>query len=325
MKSANCKLQTGRAERGLYWDRAWSLVDGCMPCDRECEHCWAAAAAAMRGFQHHPIIRQRYAGLTSAGQFNGTIRLRGDLFELPLRARKPGTWAVWTDLFHNQVPDAFLKRALATMAIAERHRFLICTKRPDLAAIWHLDPTLRTTDWLVRKWGRDVAWPPVTVAIGTTVGHQAAAWRIAELMQCPAALRFLSIEPLLESLSLRDALVPDSSAAVCRCGHGHGFSRCDNYGGIAAQCHVRGCGCRRFQSVHGIGWAVVGCESGPGRRPCPLTAVRGVVRQLRDCCVRIWIKQLDLGSRVVNRLADFPWDLRIRERPEWFFGPESSP
>jgi protein gp37 len=301
------------SDRGLYWDQLWALAEGCTALGRECD-----------------------------------FRMREDLLDLPLGAR-PRTWSIGTDLFHERVPSSFLFRAWAAMAIARRHRFLVCTERPLAAAAWYQTPVKSTTKWIMREAIRDVGhrlcaerpkiyaaversiadwefggtgapWPLPNVAIGTTIGHQRPASRIAELMEFPAALRFLSIEPLLEKVSLRNCLIPSSRAAVCRCGHGHGFTRCENYGSVAPECHIAGCDCRRFQSVHGIGWAVIGCESGPRRRPCALEWVYDLVEQLRDCGARIWIKQLDLGGRVVNRLEDFPEDLRLRETPEWFFG-----
>ena len=151
------------ADKGRYWEKGWRIVEGCTPCSPGCQHCWALAME--RRFRRSP------------GE--GCIRLREDRLEEPLRRRKPTAYAVWNDLFHEQVPDDFILRAFEVMREAKRHTFLVLTKRSDH---WHILKTVESPNiWLgmtaenIDAWTTRVYWgPPV--------------WR------------WLSLEPLLERL-----------------------------------------------------------------------------------------------------------------------------
>jgi protein gp37 len=72
----------------------------------------------------------------------------------------------------------------------------------------------------------------------------------------------------------------------------------------------------RVPGTEALSWVIVGCESGPGRRPCAIKWVRDIVAW---CCwngVKVWVKQLEIGGKVTSDFAQFPEDLRIQERPE---------
>lgn len=69
-------------------------------------------------------------------------------------------------------------------------------------------------------------------------------------------------------------------------------------------------------ALTGVEWLVVGCESGPGARPCPLEWVEGVVEQCQSARVPVYVKQIRIGSRVVHDPAQFPAHLRLRQYPE---------
>ena len=62
-------------------------------------------------------------------------------------------------------------------------------------------------------------------------------------------------------------------------------------------------------------WVVVGCESGPRRRPCKVELVESVVAQCQEAGVAVFVKQLDLGGKVVTDIEKFPEELRIRQVP----------
>jgi protein gp37 len=71
----------------------------------------------------------------------------------------------------------------------------------------------------------------------------------------------------------------------------------------------------RFPSMGGIGWVVVGCESGPRRRECKIEWVRSIVQQCKDAGVACFVKQLQIDGKVVHDMSLFPEDLRVRELP----------
>ena len=155
---------------GRYWDKAWSLVEGCTPVSLACNHCWLATMEHRYGArkiasycQDCPLYPLRQGlcdtdvegsivdgtatGYTkhvpspftdSSGRFNGTVRIREDRLDLPLETRKPTVFAIWSDLFHEKVPDAFIEKALNAVYEAKQHTFLILTKRPERLASFML-------------------------------------------------------------------------------------------------------------------------------------------------------------------------------------------
>lgn len=152
-------------------DATWNPVTGCTKVSQGCKHCYAERLA------------KRLQAMGSARYRNGfAVTLHPEVLELPLRWRKPQRIFVNSmgDLFHPAVPDAFLAAVFAVMARAPWHRFQVLTKRPERAA--------QLADRL--------PWPP-HVWLGTSVESAAVVDRIQWLTRCPAAVRFLSCEPLL--------------------------------------------------------------------------------------------------------------------------------
>lgn len=130
-------------DKGRYWDKALSLVSGCTPCSPGCDHCWAASlehrtgARISKGFEgsfsDNTICGHRVHTpsplTTSKRQFNRKIILHPERLDIPLKRKKPTVYAVWNDLFHEDVPFDFIDVAYNTMAQATQHTYLILTKR----------------------------------------------------------------------------------------------------------------------------------------------------------------------------------------------------
>jgi len=145
-------------------------------------------------------------------------------------------------------------------------------------------------------------WPGVlpNVWLGASVEDQKwADIRIPALLETPAAVRFLSAEPLLGEINLRQAVIPMGSE------RGHGLT--------ASYVHGSGC-CDRF---HGIDWVIVGGESGRRSRPMDLQWASQLVTQCRDASVPVFVKQLGsaFGPRKGADMATWPLNLRVREFP----------
>jgi len=159
----------------IEWTEAtWNPVTGCTKVSPGCKHCYAERMAKRLQAMGQP----RYAD-----GFRPT--LQEDLVELPLRWRKPRLIFVnsMSDLFHDAVSLEFIRRVFEVMAQAEQHKFQVLTKRADrLAAI-----------------GSRLPWPD-NVWMGVSVETEAYIPRIARLRSVPAAVRFLSLEPLLGPL-----------------------------------------------------------------------------------------------------------------------------
>jgi protein gp37 len=149
-------------------------------------------------------------------------------------------------VFHARVGDGFVRDLFEVMAGTPQHTYQVLTKRPDRA--------LRLAGSL--PWPRNV-WLGVSAE-----DQRRAEFRIPVLLRIPAAVRFVSLEPLLGPIDLKRAVWTMGSE------RGHGLT--------ASFVHAGDC-CRRF---HGIDWVITGGESGPGARPMhPTWAL-----DLRDSC-----------------------------------------
>lgn len=246
-------------------DTTWNPVTGCTPVSPGCTNCYAAQLAATR-LKHLPAY-EGLATVNSRGQgvFNGTIKLHEDKLILPLKWRKPRRIFVnsMSDLFHESVPFEFIDKVFAVMALCPQHTFQVLTKRPERMAEYTSGVGLvggpegrrvrifNAADGLTVSDLRydDVPWPLPNVWLGTSVENQETAdQRIPHLQRCPAAVRFLSCEPLLSGVDI---------AYSC-------FNGADSFG-----------------ELPGIHLVIVGGESGPNARPMhPDWA-----RSLRDQCV----------------------------------------
>ncbi len=152
-------------------DATWNPVTGCSKISPGCKHCYAERLTKRLQAMGNP----RYA--------NGfSVTLHPDQLWLPLRWRQPRRIFVnsMSDLFHEDVPEDFIHQTFAVMRRAEWHSFQILTKRASRLAVV----------------GPRLPWPP-NVWIGVSVESEPYVTRIAHLATIPAAVRFLSLEPLL--------------------------------------------------------------------------------------------------------------------------------
>jgi protein gp37 len=175
----------------------------------------------MRANNPNEKVKVRNEGLTEKGCFNGQVRLNHEFLDLPLRVKKPTVFAVWNDLFHEDVPFDFIDHAFAFMALCPQHTFLVLTKRPERMSeyisisgrydaiikqlnrgyVWELPS--RTVLRLAVNAPRSDKWPLPNIWLGTTAENQQTAdKRIPILLQTPAAVRFVSCEPMLGPVDL---------------------------------------------------------------------------------------------------------------------------
>ena len=161
----------------IEWTEAtWNPVTGCVEVSPGCAHCYAKTfAERFRGVPGHPYER------------GFDLQLRPERLEQPLRWKKPKSIFVnsMSDLFHKDVPEDYIREVFEVMRIADQHRFQVLTKRS--ARLLKLAPSL--------PWPRNV-W------MGVSVESQRFACRVDDLREVPAAVRFLSCEPLLGALDL---------------------------------------------------------------------------------------------------------------------------
>jgi len=152
-------------------DSTWNPVTGCTKVSPGCKLCYAERMAKRLQGMGQPRYRNGFA-----------TTLQEDLLEVPLGWAKPRRVFVnsMSDLFHEAVPETFIAQVFSVMERASQHVFQVLTKRADRLA--SLAPAL--------------PWPS-NVWMGVSVESADYTWRIARLRRVPAAVRFLSVEPLL--------------------------------------------------------------------------------------------------------------------------------
>lgn len=289
-------------QSAIEWtDATWNPVTGCSKVSPGCAHCYAETVA-LRFWptQYRPVLTDSGKSIDSISTShhedylaNGFARPREftdvmcheDRLDQPLRWRKPRRVFVnsMSDLFHESVPDQFIVDIFGIMALAHWHTFQILTKRPDrmrafLAAGDHgivrqfmllqqnggtsTRPVFRALD-IKRRDNIEWRWPLPNVWLGVSVENQHFAdERIPLLLNTPAAVRFVSAEPLLGDVSLLRYLRapgPPNAPASRR-----------NY----------------------LDWVIVGGESGRDARPFNLAWARALIFQCKLASVPCFMKQL---------------------------------
>ncbi len=160
----------------IEWTQAtWNPVTGCSKVSAGCKNCYAERLAA------------RLQAMGNARYRNGfRVTLHPDLIELPKRWREPRLIFVnsMSDLFHEHVPEEFIQRVFGTMHDCPQHTFQILTKRSAR----------------LRKLAGNLDWP-ANIWMGVSVEDARVMQRIADLQAVPAAVRFLSCEPLIGPLN----------------------------------------------------------------------------------------------------------------------------
>lgn len=224
------------ARSHIEWtEMTWNPVTGCTKVSQGCKHCYAERMAR----RLHAMGSPRYK--------NGfRVTLHEDVIDAPRRWREPRLIFVnsMSDLFHEQIPLDFIERVFATMKDCPQHTFQVLTKRSER----------------LRELSSRLTWPP-NVWMGVSIENADVLARAADLATVPAAVRFLSCEPLLGPL---DDL-----------------------------------------PLTGIGWVIVGGESGPFARPMRSEWVQSIRKQCRRHDVPFFFKQWggrrkDLTGRELN-------------------------
>ena len=168
------------AESSIEWtEHTWNPVTGCTKLSPGCKHCYAETMA------------KRLTAMGAAGYENGfTLTLHPERLDQPTRRTKPTTYFVnsMSDLFHEEVPDAFIDQVLDVCRQTPQHTYQVLTKRGDRLPSFFETRVVPSNVWL----GVSVEDKKYGVP------------RIAQLRQVAADVRFLSIEPLLEDVGQLD-------------------------------------------------------------------------------------------------------------------------
>jgi protein gp37 len=286
-------------------DATWNPVTGCSVVSPGCTNCYAMKLAGTR-LQHHPSR----AGLTrdtKAGPvWTGAVRLNEQWLSQPLRWRRPRRVFVCAhgDLFHESVPDEWIDRVFAVMALAPQHTFQVLTKRAERMRAYFVDQHMRlgaVHDEVIelRHCLRDAAerptpasvvesWPLPNIWLGVSAEDQArASQRIPDLLATPAAVRFVSAEPLLGPIDLECL---DLTFVESREKEPSGLVSVSALDGIHFDCEGA------VSGVYGnpdprLDWVIVGGESGHDARPMQVDWARSLRDQCAAAGVPFFFKQ----------------------------------
>ncbi len=277
--------------------RTWNPTQGCAIKSEGCRNCYA-----MRQARRFAGPGKPFDGLVNlkTGKWTGKARLAAHKLTEPLGWRQPSTVFVdsMSDLFYEKFTNEEIAAVFGVMAACPQHTFQILTKRPDRMRQWftwiadqgpdidNYDPTalacwdfakaaIATTGAAIESsvWnsemmdrGHLIKWALANVWLGVSVENQDAAdERIMELLRTPAAVRFLSCEPLLGPVDLA-AASPNDRSLVCD-----------------------------------LDWIIAGAESGPGARACGVSWLRSLRDQCREARIPFFLKQAtQAGSEAVG-------------------------
>lgn len=316
-------------------DATWNPIVGCSIVSPGCTHCYAMkmaarienidAAKAMERYRHiaagfldYGTEQQRadalkalqptthYAGTTQASKagavWTGKVAPAPDhILTEPLRWKKPRRIFVNSmgDLFHEDVPDEWIDRVFAVMALSPQHTFQVLTKRAKRMRAYlsgfECDGARRLN--VADAAGRmmedgdnahdEVAnanWPLPNVWLGVSAERQQEAnERVPDLLMTPAAVRFVSAEPLLGLIDFNAICYRDEDAEI-RVNALTAEAWVDNSDSAAAYSN-------EADGVTGLDWIIVGGESGPGARPMHPAWARSIRDQCQAAGVPFFFKQ----------------------------------
>ena len=175
------------AKTSIEWATdVWNPITGCTKISPGCKNCYM--------FRLYP--RLKGMGVKGYEEDPDVLQLVPERLRHPLRWQRPRRVFVnsMSDMFHEHVPDSYIREMFKVMTKAHLHIFQILTKRPERADSWWFDNKGR--------FGVDLKWPD-NIWIGTSVENDRYAFRMNYLSRLPAKIRFVSAEPLIDELDIR--------------------------------------------------------------------------------------------------------------------------
>lgn len=307
---------------GITWtDATWNPVTGCTKVSQGCKHCYAEREWVR--LSANPKATAYY------GRAFTDVACHEDRLDQPLRWKRPRMIFVnsMSDLFHEDVPDTFIDKVFAVMALAEQHVFQVLTKRPERM---HAYLTSKNRADIIGEKAMPIVskndfglleWPIKNVWLGVSVEDQATAdERIPPLLQTPAAVRWVSAEPLLNKIDLTHLELDPFNYYNALTGDTIMLNR------------------TIIPMENTLSWVVVGGESGNSARALNAQFLYALVSQCKAAGTPVFVKQLgyrfidldnalygagietaDKNRKLINRagadMNEWPEDLRVREWP----------
>lgn len=290
---------------GISWTTStWNPVTGCDRVSPGCDHCYALTLAKRLKAMGNPKYQADGDPRTSGPGFGVTVHPAA--LEIPLRWRDPRMVFVNSmgDLFHDKVPDEFIARVFAIMAHTPRHTYQVLTKRHARmrsllsSAGWqhqlHVAATNQHTGSVQARLAEGLpvsyGWPLPNVWLGISAEDQHwADIRVPALLGTPAAVRFVSAEPLLGPVDLKPG------RWIPPLGGGPKVN-------LARPWETPG---------PSLDWVIAGGESGPGHRPMDPAWLTSLAVQCDETGTAFWCKQAS-GPRsgFQGTIPDAVWAIR---------------
>lgn len=275
-------------------DKTWNPMTGCTPVSEACEHCYAERMAgrnlpvtrcpACKGEGRVHILgvydeptNDPCPRCSGTGNVGFTPTFHPDRLDKPLHWRKPRRVFVcsMSDLFHEAFTDEQRDAVLARIIGSPQHTFMLLTKRPEAARAYLGDEHERCA-MLLANWHHLIPdghnpWPLRNLWLGVTAENQARAdERIPILLDTPAVVRFVSVEPMLSAVDLAEYLCPPWCRQIVN--EEHGTGPCPD------PCSDK------------LSWVICGGENGPGSRPMQPAWAIDLRRQCKSAGVPFWFK-----------------------------------
>ena len=315
-------------------DATVNAINGCTVLSPGCTNCYAMRLAGTR-LKNHPTRKGLTRDSKAGPVWTGEVRLNEEQLLQPLRWKRPRRifWNAHGDIFHPAVPDAWIDRCFAVMALTPHHIHQVLTKRADRmrAFVASLGTVVERVFSPPHHWPSlaephagffvilaptglpaRLEWPLPNVWLGVSAEDQTRAdGRIPDLLATPAAVRWLSCEPLLgrvdigkwmpgsyecaEECGWRSSSAPDDE--VCHhCGWigtnaGEFCNKCghQDFGHVCPRCEANAV--HQHPDTPNLDWVVVGGESGPGSRPMHDSWARSLRDQCTDAGAPFFFKQ----------------------------------
>lgn len=255
-------------------DESWNPIVGCSKISAGCLNCYAEKMAyrlsCNRRIEHTDAGRA-YGNIVNGcgaqprrSEWSGRTSFIESALTKPRHWRKPRKIFVcsMSDLFHESVPFEWIERVMGVIEQCPQHEFCILTKRPRIMGEYF--------NGLGKRF--ELSCCP-NLHLGVTVENQDNVGRIADLIQTPAAKRFLSIEPLIGRINLGEEDISGIDKVI-----------------VGSESIGRGCG-----------------------RKCDIQWVREIVQQCRYSDTKVHIKQLTIDGQLIKDVNLFPDDLKIQE------------
>lgn len=289
-------------------DASWNPIVGCSIVSPGCTNCYAQKMAhriqTMEGERTGRPDASHYFGTTKVVNGNpvwtGLMRQAPEHILLqPLKWRRPRKIFVnsMSDLFHENVPDEWIDRVFAVMALCPQHTFQVLTKRSKRMQhylthwaaggnhIWQAGQKIAMPKGRHKP---DTCWPLPNVWLGVSCeDQQRADERVPDLLATPAAVRFVSAEPLLGPIEFKSRKQTLSEAETKNWLNGAWQVADGDY-------------FKTGWSPTKLDWIIVGGESGPGHRPMQIEWAEAIRQQCEAAGTAFFFKQ-DSGAKPGQR------------------------